>query len=192
MASRAVLDTCALYPAHLRDTLLRLAERHLYVALWSADILEELRSNLTRAGLAPNSVERLIAEMRRAFPDSEVRGYEALIDVMECDPKDKHVLAAAVRADAAALVTFNTSDFPSESFEQFAIEVLEPDDFLLDLLGLAHETVIADLEAQAAANRASPKTLPELLGALALAGVPAFAAEAERLSPDSQSGVSAS
>ena len=41
MAFEVVLDTCALYPAHLRDTLLRLAERGLYRALWSAEIQEQ-------------------------------------------------------------------------------------------------------------------------------------------------------
>ncbi|MCY3949607.1 MAG: PIN domain-containing protein [Acidimicrobiaceae bacterium] len=192
MAFRAVLDTCTLYPAHLRDTLLRLAERHLYVALWSEGILGELRSSLTRAGVAPSSVERLIAEMRRAFPDSGVEGYEALIDAMECDPKDKHVLAAAVRSDAAALVTFNVSDFPSESTEQYAIEVVEPDEFLLDLLDLNPQAVIIELETQAATNRASPKTLSELLRALAVAGVPKFASQVEKSNPASQSGLSAS
>ncbi len=192
MAFRAVLDTCALYPAHLRDTLLRLAERHLYVALWSGDILAELRGSLIRAGLASDSVERLLAAMRKAFPDSEVQGYEVLIDAMECDPKDRHVLAAAVRSDAAALVTFNTSDFPAESAEQFAIEVVEPDEFLLDLLALDQETVIAELAAQAAANRVDPKTLPALLRALALAGAPRFAAEVRKLGPGSEISVSSS
>ena len=180
MAFRAVLDTCVLHPAHLRDTLLRLAERRLYVALWSDGILEELRGSLTRAGVAPVSVERLLAAMHEAFPDSQVHGYEVLIDAMECDPKDRHVLAAAVRADAAALVTFNMSDFPAESTEQFAIEAVGPDEFLLDLLDLDPEAVTAELEAQAAANRADPKTLPELLRALALAGAPRFAAEVKR------------
>jgi len=34
---------------------------------------------------------------------------------MTCDQKDRHVLAAAVRSDAAALVTFNLGDFPHSS-----------------------------------------------------------------------------
>lgn len=102
------------------------------------------------------------------------------------------MLAAALRSNAAALVTFNTSDFPSESTEQFAIEVVEPDEFLLDLLDLNPQAVISELETQAAANRVSPKTLSELLQALAVAGVPRFASEVEKSSPASQSGVSAS
>ena len=176
MAFRAVLDTCVLYPAHLRDTLLRLSERRLYVALWSGDILQELRRSLARAGIASGSVERLLSAMRDAFPGSEVVGYGHLVSAMECDPKDRHVLAAAVRADAAALVTFNTTDFPAASVERFAVEVVEPDEFLLDLLDLEPEDVIEELKAQAAANRRAPTTLRELLRALAKAGVPKFAA----------------
>ena len=40
MTFSVVLNTRALYPAHLRDTMLRLTERGLYRALWSADIIE--------------------------------------------------------------------------------------------------------------------------------------------------------
>jgi hypothetical protein len=64
------------------------------------------------AGLAEEAVTYRIREMRRSFPDAEVRGYETLIASMTCDPKDRHVLAAAVRGDAEALGTFNTRDFP--------------------------------------------------------------------------------
>ena len=81
-----VLDTCVLYPAHLRDTLLRLAERGLYRALWSADIVEELHRNLVEDGINAASVDRLVAEMAAAFPDAEVAGYRSLIDGLSCDP----------------------------------------------------------------------------------------------------------
>jgi hypothetical protein len=54
-----VLDTCVIYPAHLRDTLLRQAERGLYRALWSADILDELHRNLVEDGFNANSVDQL-------------------------------------------------------------------------------------------------------------------------------------
>jgi len=138
----AVLDTCVLYPAHLRDTLLRLAERDLYVPLWSDDILGELSRNLADADIGEGSIDHLLSEMRFAFPEAVVTGHRPLINSLECHPKDRHVLAAAVRSDAGALVTFNISDFPATSVDPFAIDVLHPSEFLLDL---APELVINEL-----------------------------------------------
>ncbi|MEI2637724.1 MAG: PIN domain-containing protein [Microthrixaceae bacterium] len=158
MPFSVVLDTCVLYPAHLRDTFLRLGERYLYRALWSADIVEELKRNLSEVADV-SAVGHLLDQMTAAFPDAEVTGYQSLINELTCDPKDRHVLAAAVRAHAAVIVTFNTTDFPDHSTEPYAIEVIHPDTFLLDLLDLAPGTVIADLSQQAAANRRSPRTL---------------------------------
>jgi predicted nucleic acid-binding protein len=180
VAFSVVLDTCVLYPAHLRDTLLRLAERGLYRALWSADIVDELRRNLIDDGFPSTSVDHLLAEMRAAFPDAEVSGYPSLVDGLTCDPKDRHVLAAAVRADAAAIVTFNVRDFPASSVEAFEIEVIDPDTFLLHQLDLAPSAVTEELTRQAAANRRQPKTLPSLLDALTRAGAPSFADELRR------------
>lgn len=99
---------------------------------------------------------------------------------MTCDPKDRHVLAAAVRAAAAAIVTFNVGDFPESSVEPYEIEVIHTDTFLLDLLDLAPGAVIDELARQAIANRREPKTLPGLLDALANAGAPAFVDEVRR------------
>ena len=48
--------------------------------------------------------------MQRAFPAAEVKGYEDLIAKMTNDPKDRHVLAAAVKSGARQLVTFNLKD----------------------------------------------------------------------------------
>lgn len=180
MSFSVVLDTCVLYPAHLRDTLLRLAERGLYRALWSDDIVEELRRNLEEHGIAPGPVSRLIGEMTAAFPDAAVSGHRSLVDGLTCDPKDRHVLAAAVRAGASAIVTFNVKDFPADSVDPYEIEVIDTDTFLLDLLDLAPRAVTDELARQAKANRRAPKTLPGLLDALAKAGAPSFADEVRR------------
>lgn len=180
MPFAVVLDTCVLYPAHLRDTLLRLAERGLYRVLWSADILDELQRNLVDDGFNADSIDRLISEMSNAFPDAEVTGHRPLIGGLMCDPKDRHVLAAAVRADAAAIVTFNVDDFPEASIAPFDVEVLPPDTFLLDQLDLAPGAVINELGRQAVANRREPKTLSSILDALAKAGATSFADEVRR------------
>jgi predicted nucleic acid-binding protein len=145
----AFLDTCILYGAYLCDSLLRLAEAGTYRPLWSADVLDELERALVARGLENKAVTHRIGEMRRAFPDAEVRGYENLVETMTCDPKDRHVLAAAVRSDAAVLVTFNTDDFPDTSTAAYDITVVHPDDFLLDQLDLYPGHTVAALRDQA-------------------------------------------
>lgn len=84
MPFEIVLDTCTLYPAHLRDTLLRLAERGFYRPLWSDDILEELHRSLLTVNIPIESVDRLLVEMRSAFCDARVEGYRSLSRTLNC------------------------------------------------------------------------------------------------------------
>ena len=170
----AVLDACALFPFHLRTTLLRLAAHGLYRPLWSADIRAELCRSLARRGVAATSIERTESRLS-AFPNADVQAYGHLIESMTCHQKDRHVLAAAVKAEADVIVTFNLRDFPPESVERHRIEVQHPDDFLLNLHDLNPNAVRTELQAQADRNSAEPRTLTSLLDALANAGVPKFA-----------------
>lgn len=176
MSFVVLLDTNVLYPAHLRDTLLRLAERGLFVPRWSDEILEELDRNLLKADIPAAAIKRLTHAMNGAFADAAVEGYAGLVGSMTCDERDRHVLAAAVRADADALVTFNLRDFPEDSVDGLGIEVVHPDTFLLDLLDLAPVQVLDVLRAQAGANRRDPRTLTQLVQTLARTGLVEFAA----------------
>lgn len=175
MSFTVVLDACVLYPAHLRDTLLRLAEGKLYDARWSKDILDELERSLLRSGINPTSVAYTIAEMQRSFSEAEITGYQSLITSMTCDPKDRHVLASAARGKVSAIVTFNLKDFPKSSLDPYEVDVIHPDHFLLDLLDLEPMQVTEDIIQQAVTNKRPPNTLRELLDALAKAGAPSFA-----------------
>ncbi|MEU9887541.1 PIN domain-containing protein [Sphaerisporangium sp. NPDC051011] len=180
MTFSVVLDTCVLYPAYLRDTLLRLAEAGLFRPLWSAGILDELDRNLIRAGIPVQIVQRLVTEMRTAFDDAEIVGYEPLIATMTCDHKDRHVLAAAVCAGADTLVTFNVKDFPESSREPYDIELLTPDAFLLWLLDLAPRIVLRTLRDQAEGYKRNPRTVAGLVAALERTGTSRFAGEVRR------------
>jgi predicted nucleic acid-binding protein len=176
----ALLDTCVLYPAYLCDTLLRLAESETYRPLWSPDILTELRRNVVEAGIPADRVDRRIAHMGRSFPDATVTGYESLIDGMTNDPKDRHVLAAAVRANAEVIVTFNVRDFPEPALKPYDILAVHPDDFLLDQLDLYPGLTIEVLEQQAASYRREPTTIAGLLPLLERTGLPQFTSEVRR------------
>lgn len=146
-----IYDSCVLYPAPLRDLLMRLALADLFQAKWSDHIHREWMSNLlkNRPDLTREKVERTREKMDMHVRDCLVTGYEDLIDGLQLpDPKDRHVLAAAIRANAQTIVTFNLSDFPTQSLAKYGIEVQHPDEFLRHLsdlvpgkfLRVVHET----------------------------------------------------
>jgi predicted nucleic acid-binding protein len=164
MAFPAFLDANVLIPIHLTDLLLRLADDETYRPLWSAQVLNEVERNLPKVGVEPQKAARRVDVMRGAFPDAEVTGYEALIPRMTNHPKDRHVLAAAVRGDAEIIVTANVSDFPAVSRTAYNIGVRHPDDFLLDQLDLYPEKTIACLGHLIEDLRKPPMSTHDFLG----------------------------
>lgn len=145
----AVLDTCVLAPMPLCDTLLRLAEDPaFYIPKWSGDILRELRSTLQRMGYTTAQAGRRITAMESAFEDASVAGYEYLAASMRNNPKDRHVLAAAVRCGAHAIITDNVRHFPPSSVKPYDVDVLTPDAFLVHQFHLNSELLIEKLVAR--------------------------------------------
>lgn len=134
-----VLDACVLYPAPLRDTLMRLALTDLFKAHWTDDIHEEWITALLREGKhARESLERARTLMDQHCRDAKVTNYQPLIESLKLpDPDDRHVLAAAIRCNADAIVTFNLKDFPEEALAPYGIEALHPDDFIFYQLDMA-------------------------------------------------------
>lgn len=170
-----LLDTNVLYGAYLSDLILWLAERGLFRPLWSEEILQELERNLRSNGEDPALVAKRLRAMRQYFPDAMVSGYSSLMDTMTCHPKDRHVLAAAVRSNAEVLVTFNLKDFPSDCVTTFDVEVVHPDKFLLDQLDLYPGPTVGVLR-QLVQDYSRPEiSIDDLLVMLAGAGVPDFA-----------------
>lgn len=162
---KVVLDANVLFPFSLRDTLLRAAERGLFQLYWSDQILEEVRRNLVKALSIPEpNAERLIALMRRSFPEAMVFGYEHLIDAMKNDEGDRHVAATAVTCGAQVIVTSNLRHFRQLPA---GVEAQGPDEFLCNLLDLDPDGVIDLLEEQAAALKKPAHTFEQLLNGLA-------------------------
>jgi len=171
----AVLDACTLVPIRLATTLLWLAESGLFQPLWSDAILDEVNRALPKVGVSPDDASRRIRMMREAFgAEALVEEFDDLIDQMACDPKDRHVLAAAVRGGADTVVTFNLKDFPDDAAAPHGIEILHPDSFLIGLLGRHAETVVSSLMRETAAFEHPPQTVTDFLASLT-ATVPMFA-----------------
>lgn len=169
MAFVVVYDACVLYPAPVRDLLLRIASTGIVRARWSEAILDEVFRNLAeqRPDLRTDALERTRSLMIKSVPDCLITGYEHLIAGLDLpDPDDGHVLAAAIRANAQAIVTYNLRDFPDHILARYDIEAKHPDEFVLDSLDLAPGAVVRCVTAQADALRRPPVLLPDLLDTL--------------------------
>jgi hypothetical protein len=161
---QVVLDANVLFPFTLRDTLLRAAEQELYLPGWSKDILEEMRRNLVKTGhTTEEKSHRLVAQMKRAFPEAEITGYEYLVPSMPNDTKDRHVVAAAVRTGSQLVVTDNLRDFRTLPE---GLEAKSPDSFLCDLLDLSRDQMVRAIIDQAAALKKPPRTVDDVLRGL--------------------------
>jgi predicted nucleic acid-binding protein len=175
-AITVVMDANVLVPAALCDFLLRAAAKDIYRLIWTEDILEEVRRTLINdLGKSEMLANKRIEAMKAAFPEALVTQHIPLISAMTNDPKDRHVLAAAVVSGATIIVTSNLVDFPPESLLPFSLEALSPDHFVSDLLALDRELVSETLTQQAAALRNPPKTVEDILDELARI-VPVFVA----------------
>src|SRR4051794_33154958 len=111
----AVYDANILYPAPLRDLLIRIAQAGLVRARWTETIHDEWTRNVLKDN--PRlSAERLIRTrnlMNEAVRDCLVTGHEDLIASLSLpDPGDRHVPAAAICAGAAVIVTYNNMKLP--------------------------------------------------------------------------------
>lgn len=134
-----VLDACVLYPAPLRDLLMRLALTDVFKAYWTDDIHEEWIRAVLRQGKHPRErLERVRDLMDMHVRDAKVTGHESIMKILDLpDPDDRHVLAAAIRCNADAIVTFNQKDFPAAVLQQYAIDAIHPDDFIYYQLDMA-------------------------------------------------------
>jgi predicted nucleic acid-binding protein len=134
-----VYDACVLYPAPLRDTLMRLALTDLFKAHWTDQIHDEWINALLRQGkFTREKLERVRELMDAHVKDAKVTGYETLVETVQLpDPDDRHVLAAAIRCGADAIVTFNLKDFPAADLSPYGIDVLHPDDFFYYQIDMA-------------------------------------------------------
>ncbi|MEG4939906.1 PIN domain-containing protein [Microcoleus sp. F4-D5] len=172
-----VLDACVLFPMYLRDTLLSTADEGLYLPYWSQKILDEAIDNLIGGGkLSQEKAKNLENQIKLAFPEAMVEVPVGLEEAMTNDPKDRHVLAAAVTAKADVIVTNNLNDFRENDLAPWNIKAQSPDEFLSDLLDEYPDSIVDLLQQQSQKYKNPPKTFTELINFLGeKAGTPKFA-----------------
>lgn len=144
-----VLDACVLIPMPLCDTLLRAAEKGLYRFYTSPKILEETTKNLAKifikqkkfdSNIAKQNAEKRVNQIKKAFPEALVEPNESLVESLENDPKDRHVLAAAIEAqklennNTVIIVTHNLKDFPNFILAKHNVQAMSADNFFLSLI----------------------------------------------------------
>jgi len=151
-----VIDACVLAVFAVADLLLLIAERsRLFTPRWTTLILEEMHRAHLKFGWGVRVVMGFRACLNPAFPEASVSGFEPLIARCTNDEGDRHVLAAAIKAQAERILTFNLNDFSRESLAPWGIAALHPSDYLLELYARDEEVVWDALDAQAAQQKAT-------------------------------------
>ncbi|POZ49570.1 PIN domain-containing protein [Methylovulum psychrotolerans] len=163
-----IYDACVLYPAPLRDLLMHLALTDLFKAQWTDHIHEEWITALLRREQYDRAVlERTRDLMDTCVRDAKVFGYEDLIEALVLpDPNDRHVLAAAIKSGADAIVTFNLKDFPSDILAKYGIGAIHPDEFIYSQIDLAPATACGAIKRQRQSLKNPPKAKDEFLAIL--------------------------
>jgi predicted nucleic acid-binding protein len=164
VAFTVIYDACVLYPAPLRDLLIRLGTTGLFRARWTNQILDECFRNIIkdRPDLDAEKLARTRELMNKAIRNVLVENYEELIDGLTLpDPDDRHVLAAAIRCDAQVIVTWNTKDFPTEKLTPYNVEAQD----------LKPTAVSQTIERQAASLKNPPRSADDILDLLERQGL---------------------
>jgi len=152
-------------------------------ARWTNQIHDEWIRGLSekRPDLKKEKLERVRNLMNHHVENCLVTEYESLITELDLpDPDDRHVLAAAIKAGANAIVTFNLDDFPAGQLKLYGIVAQHPDDFVVRLFDLFPEAVCLAAKRHRENLCNPPKTVDEYLDNLARQQLPQTVA---RLTP---------
>jgi hypothetical protein len=154
---------------------MHLAMKDMYRAKWTDLIHEEWIRNLleNRPDLTKTQLERTRDLMNAHVRDCLVTGFEDLVEALTLpDPDARHVLAAAIRCGASAIVTSNLKDFPDEVLSKYGVEALHPDDFLTLQLDLSPSTVCEAAKCHRESLKNPRKTVDDYLNSLEAQSLP--------------------
>lgn len=176
----ALLDANVLVSMTATDLALHAARAGLYRARWSDDIHHEWMKAV--ADIHPNVTPEMLTKRRNAmddaFRDARVTTYQPLIEGLALpDPKDRHVLAAAIAGRCDVIVTFNTKDFPANALAKHDLDAQHPDTFFMHQYNLAPTVFLGAVKAVLANLTNPPMGIDEYLERLRNVGLPLLADE---------------
>jgi len=158
----AVLDANVLYPAGSRDLFMRVHVEGVFQPRWTARIHDEWIRNVAANERIPRTkLEQVRKLMDRHAADALVRGWQRFLPRLAAtgiDPKDRHVVAAALKARAdcggegeVTIVTSDIRGFPARELEPLGLVRSLPDAFTLTLLERDPDRVLTALAKMRAA-----------------------------------------
>jgi hypothetical protein len=174
----AIYDACVLYPFHLRNLLLQCAVDRLVDARWTDEIHDEwMRSLLAdRPALSRDDLTRTRGLMNRVLPEANVIGYQRHVEAVRLtDLDDRHVVAAAIEANASLVVTWNVRDFPLRELARHGLRRQTPDALLMDLYEALPEITVATTASARTNLTRSGISAPEFVQILSRQGLRRFA-----------------
>lgn len=90
--------------------------------------------------------------------------YENLIEKLNLpDPDDRHLLAAAIKCEAEAIVTFNLRDFPNKEAETYGMTAISPASLISVLWAEHRENICLAFSRQLMSLKDPSMTKQELL-----------------------------
>lgn len=121
-----VIDANIFFRMWILDPVLTLADEGVFEPLWSDAIMQEASRNLPKAwkGATAAQIAAFLAVVNKAYPYAQVPDWREHMEGLELpDPDDRHVLAAAIAAEATSIVTLNLADFPQTVVNRYGIRV---------------------------------------------------------------------
>lgn len=140
----AFVDACTLADTLRRNLLLTLAEAEFIRLRWSEPVLDETQAAILKileAKGVPDAVAKSAKarhQMELAFEDAMVSDFSSFQSACTAlpDTKDIHVAAAALKTQAAMIVTENLKDFPKAALLALNLEAKSADAFIADTIAL--------------------------------------------------------
>jgi predicted nucleic acid-binding protein len=177
----AFIDACTLASTLRRNLLLTLAEAEFFRVRWSGPVLDETERAIERILLAKDfdaadardRSRRARRAMETAFEEAMVADFDDLICACNGlpDGDDAHVLAAALKTQAATIVTENLKDFPDHVLVPLNMEVRSADAFIADTIELDTGRAVAAIRTMRLRLKRPEKTAELLLLDMEAAGL---------------------